>query len=1221
MIGKGTITRGTQTFNSIKDFKLEKSDTLKTFDNSSIKIKFEDNTLVTLGKNSALNISDYVYDEVNPKNSKSELNFFEGSFKSITGKIGKVSPDRFKLKTKSASIGIRGTIVLGNQSKIMCTQGSIRVSAFGTTVIMPQGTKTVILPGTPPTAPESIQPSDIQEFENQIPGQPEPQGTPNNGQNDDTGEPTGNGDEQNEGTEQTNPDENQGDGTNPDSTEPTNNPDGTNNTIGGDNTSTLTPTGTTGTSTSFTSGTEGLGDTSNLVSNTQSTSNDTTNSDQTSGDSTTSSSSTTSTWSTYLDPITTQLNTTLSDTDDSVNSYIPSSSDVVTYKASMNNAKEGSASTVLSDGSILTIGGYIGGISNISEKYDPYTDTWSTISSVPYNVRLHNALTYNNEVYIIGGQGGPSNTYLDSVYKYDSTTNNGLGSWSSDSTLQGGRYGSGAALFDDTMIVFGGMNGSSLVVTEIYDPNTNTWSQLPSTSNLNTPRHYVEGVTLNDGSVLAIGGTNSATVLSSVEKFDLNSRTWDYVASMNAARRNHTAEVLSDGSVIVFGGWNSVYLSSVEKYDTSADVWQYQVSLPNLLGYQTSALLPNGNVLLMGGNNSSADISTTIEYDVDISSAFASATTQKTSLNSAYDGGDAVAYNDNEILLVKGTTAGIYNPTTGTTTSINNNFGGAVDYQKLLLFNSTAYMIAGRNSTPSNKVWTYDKVANSWTQNSTLNTARIAPGGALYNDSIIVFGGQTIANPLTNSTEIYNSSSKTWTTMSATLNTPRYYLEGVTLNDGSVLAIGGLNSSNVSLASVEKLDVNDQTTWTTVASMNTPRAHFTAETLSDGSVLVFGGYNSGGYSSYVEKYNPNADTWQYQVNLPVTMGYQSSVVLSNDNVLLLGGYQGGNTSSNVYEYNTSLGSQVVSNYTPYYDSDINNGFFVGYENSDKTNKVIGNINSMLFAEENPPVEVINSNSGQLDGNISNSLASDSDITFNDKTTWMKFVQFDGTNQTATYNGEDDKLILGQAQATINNESRIVNIGFQTLHDQVAADNSLSSLDDGSSWGYWQAVQDSGTTLDYYGWWVSGEQTPSSYIANLIAAQTTYSYNGHILGDTFTSSGSLDPITFDSSNSLKMSIDFGAANPITVTEVAFKTQQGWQYTNTTGFTSSSSSITSASAAISATISSASDNLNLDGKVYGSVADSVGGVIAGSITGTDSTTRTIQGVFKADKVVGQ
>lgn len=75
--GKGSISRGTDSLQAAVGLELEKYDIVTTEKNSKIKITFVDNTLVTIGKESALNIEDYVYDTKTPENSKTKLNFLK----------------------------------------------------------------------------------------------------------------------------------------------------------------------------------------------------------------------------------------------------------------------------------------------------------------------------------------------------------------------------------------------------------------------------------------------------------------------------------------------------------------------------------------------------------------------------------------------------------------------------------------------------------------------------------------------------------------------------------------------------------------------------------------------------------------------------------------------------------------------------------------------------------------------------------------------------------------------------------------------------------------------------------------------------------------------------------------------------------------------------------------------------------------------------------------
>lgn len=87
---------------------LEEKDTIITAKDAQMQIIFEDKTVITLGSESELKIEEYFNDAAKPK---AKFKFGEGSFKSITGQIGKTAPENFTLETKTATIGIRGTTI------------------------------------------------------------------------------------------------------------------------------------------------------------------------------------------------------------------------------------------------------------------------------------------------------------------------------------------------------------------------------------------------------------------------------------------------------------------------------------------------------------------------------------------------------------------------------------------------------------------------------------------------------------------------------------------------------------------------------------------------------------------------------------------------------------------------------------------------------------------------------------------------------------------------------------------------------------------------------------------------------------------------------------------------------------------------------------------------------------------------------------------------------
>src|SRR5574344_2596067 len=137
--GEAFVKRGEETLRLNISDSISNNDFIKTKTNSKVKITFVDNTIITIGKESSLKIEDYFFDSNNKNSAKTELNVSKGAFHAITGQIGKVNPEKFKLKTKNATIGIRGTEIYGDQNRVFCTQGAIYVLSFGDTREVSQG--------------------------------------------------------------------------------------------------------------------------------------------------------------------------------------------------------------------------------------------------------------------------------------------------------------------------------------------------------------------------------------------------------------------------------------------------------------------------------------------------------------------------------------------------------------------------------------------------------------------------------------------------------------------------------------------------------------------------------------------------------------------------------------------------------------------------------------------------------------------------------------------------------------------------------------------------------------------------------------------------------------------------------------------------------------------------------------------------------------------------
>jgi hypothetical protein len=108
--GKASIERGDTTLPVALMEQIQKDDAIRTDAKSKVQITFADRTIVTIGQNSNFIVNEYLNDDTG--NSKFEGSLTKGFMRTMSGKIGKLAPQRFKIKTKTATIGIRGTIFI-----------------------------------------------------------------------------------------------------------------------------------------------------------------------------------------------------------------------------------------------------------------------------------------------------------------------------------------------------------------------------------------------------------------------------------------------------------------------------------------------------------------------------------------------------------------------------------------------------------------------------------------------------------------------------------------------------------------------------------------------------------------------------------------------------------------------------------------------------------------------------------------------------------------------------------------------------------------------------------------------------------------------------------------------------------------------------------------------------------------------------------------------------
>ncbi|MEK7703660.1 MAG: kelch repeat-containing protein, partial [Myxococcota bacterium] len=330
--------------------------------------------------------------------------------------------------------------------------------------------------------------------------------------------------------------------------------------------------------------------------------------------------------------------------------------------------------------------------------------------------------------------------------------------------------------------------------------------------NLRASRRGHTGTALSDGRILIAGGYVPGlpdTVLATCELWSPSTGQFLPTGAMSLARRWHTATVLYDGRVLVAGGdgASGASATSYELWDPGIGAWSLG---PDALGgaryAHTATRLPDGRVLLAGGEGSGAGS----EIWDPLANGGRGGPTSSWPMVERQPGAAAIRLADGRVVV------------TG---------GGAL-------------------GSPSNRVELWDVTGNAWQAAPSLQVARTRHGGVLLGDGrALVVGGVDGAGQPVLAAELRDPTSGNWGTAAA-LSVGRWEHALGVVSGGDVLVIGGRNASGA-LTAVERwrLGTSDFAPETPVVSA---RSEHTVTTLPGGRVLVIGGGAAGSVAATAE---------------------------------------------------------------------------------------------------------------------------------------------------------------------------------------------------------------------------------------------------------------------------------------------------------------------------------------------------------------------------------
>lgn len=363
------------------------------------------------------------------------------------------------------------------------------------------------------------------------------------------------------------------------------------------------------------------------------------------------------------------------------------------------------------------------------------------------------------------------------------------------------------------------------------------------TARMKQPRSGHTATRLSDGRVLVVGGFNDTGVLNTAEIFDPATKSWIMVAAMRVGRARHTATLLPDGTVLVAGGavdlkHPTAITDTAERFDPVSAQWLTVNSMAAKRAFHAAALMNDGTVLVAGGGPTGSKATQLLaERYLPSSNSWISAGSSQ----AVHTRGTATSMPDGTVLVSGGVEA-----------------GPEADNPALYRVNYSER---------------YDPSSNRWLELATMNETPFAHAATLMNDgTVLVTGGrwcdccppaycpeyQTAVRYLPN----FRTGSEfppVWHNIPDMLQA-RTNHQSTLLNDGTILVTGGFigcvdttTPPGGCAQSLDKVEIYHPDPnniaggkWENQEIMFNPRGDHTATLLADGNVLVCGGYSWAG---------------------------------------------------------------------------------------------------------------------------------------------------------------------------------------------------------------------------------------------------------------------------------------------------------------------------------------------------------------------------------------
>lgn len=316
-----------------------------------------------------------------------------------------------------------------------------------------------------------------------------------------------------------------------------------------------------------------------------------------------------------------------------------------------------------------------------------------------------------------------------------------------------------------------------------------------ATGSMGLARATHSATLLSDGTVLIAGGYDGDCHIRETELYDPAARAFRPGPPLSAARCGHAAITLADGRLLLVGGWGiRDPLASADLFDPAGGTFVSTGTMSVARGGATATLLRDGTVLVTGGTDGTRMLASAERYEPRTGLFIPAG--DMTAPRSAHT---ATLLADGRVLIAGGSSARdtvvssaeIYDPAsgrfavTGAMTVVRHKHGAALlpDGRVLVVGGADARDWNGRYASAE----LYDARRGSFEVTTKMSLLRFKLPDAL----VTVTDGRVLVAGGAAAVELFDSRSASFTVLPGTFGSSWFFATATTLRDGSVLVTGG----------------------------------------------------------------------------------------------------------------------------------------------------------------------------------------------------------------------------------------------------------------------------------------------------------------------------------------------------------------------------------------------------------------------------------------------